>query len=110
MKTFKDLVFKPHYVASLKQSSISDPTAIIAKMRFPDGSFISVIKGDRSKTGFYCGFNSYEMLTTRTSRKNFSGQNEAVHGWVSPERITNHMKYIQRNPLTRNVGLRVKPN
>ena len=80
MKTFKDLEFKIH-------SAIADGTH--AKMRFPDGSEISIING----SGAYAGTGSYEMMSNRTKSR------EGIRGWMTPEQITRHMKYIQRNPM-----------
>ena len=79
MKTFKDLEFKQHTV-------IKDGTQAI--MKFPDGSDISIITG----SGTYSGTGAYEMMSNRTNR------GDGIRGWITPEQITAHMKYIQQNP------------
>lgn len=79
IKTFQDLEFKKHRTI---------PNGTLAKMEFPDGSKISIITGD----GTYSGTGSYEMLSNRTNRKG------GIQGWITPEEITRHMKYIQKNP------------
>lgn len=85
MKTFKDLQFNIEHFSGAKG----------ATMDFPDGSFISVMAGDREETGHYCTKGiSYEMLTNRTNRK----EGEEAKGWLSPAQISAHMRYIQTNP------------
>lgn len=78
-QTFQDLEFKQHRTI---------PNGTLAKMEFPDGSKISIITGD----GTYSGTGSYEMLSNRTNRK------DGIQGWITPEEITRHMKYIQKTP------------
>lgn len=79
MKTFKDLEFKPHPSGQGQQ----------AKMIFEDGTEISVICGS---SFYYCGVNTFEMMSDRITR------NGGVRGWLSPEQITRHMRYVQKNP------------
>lgn len=80
MKTFEDLEFKKH-------PNSNDWTK--ATMEFPDGSSISLITGG----GSYSGTRTYEMMSNRTNRQG------GIRGWVTPEQITSHMKYIQKNPM-----------
>lgn len=81
MKTFKDLEFKQHPLGGKAEQAI---------MKFPDGSSISVITGD---SVFYCTDDiSYEMMSNRSGRG-------GVRGWLSPKQISDHMRYIQKNPL-----------
>ena len=82
MKTFKDLKFKKH-------STIPEKDAKQAKMSFSDGSNISVITGSKF---FYCGPNTYEMMSSRS-------KGDGVRGHLTEKQITNHMRYVQRNPL-----------
>jgi hypothetical protein len=83
MKTFKDLVFKPHPLIKGEQ----------AKIELPDGTKISVICGNGF---FYCGEGTYEMMSDRIRI------NSGVRGWLSPKKITEHMIYVQKNPLKTN--------
>ena len=80
MKTFKDLVFKPH--------SLGVGCGIQAKTILSDGTEISVIQGKY----FYSGACTYEMMSCRVR------QNGGVRGWLTPEQITRHMIYVQKNP------------
>lgn len=82
MKTFKDLEFKSH----------PNGMGLQAKMNFPDGSEISVICG---ASHYYCGNDTFEMMSNRTNARH------GVKGWLTPEQITRHMIYIQKNPLSK---------
>ena len=79
MKTFKDLEFKQHTL-------LRDGTQ--ARMKFPDGSDISIITGSTA----YCTPGTYEMMSNRTNRA------DGIRGYMTPKQITNHMRYIQKNP------------
>lgn len=78
MKTFKDLVFETHPVGS----------GVQARITLEDGTEISVIQGEH----FYSGDVTYEMMSDRIT------SNGGVRGWLTPDKITEHMKYVQKNP------------
>ena len=80
MKTFKDLVFKNHPIGKGKQ----------ARITLNDGTEISVIYG---ALGFYSGEGTYEMMSDRIK------QNGGVRGWLTPKQITEHFRYVQKNPV-----------
>lgn len=78
MKTFKDLIFNPHPKQEGKQATIT----------MPDGTWISVIYGNN----FSSDEGTYEMMSDRIT------SNGGVRGWLTPEKITEHMIYVQKNP------------
>lgn len=83
LKTFEDLEFKTHNLI---------PGAKHAIMKFEDGSEISVVGGGAGML-YGDGETTFEMMSNRTN------SSHGVKGWLSKKQITNHMKYIQQNPL-----------
>lgn len=80
MKTFKDLKFLPHSMMAVgTQARIT-----------LNGCKISVITG---AAGMYAGTGTYEMMSDRCK------SSDGIRGWLTPEQITRHMIYIQKNPL-----------
>jgi len=78
MKTFKDLIFRPHAVFK---------EAVHARLKFDNGTYISVVGGHPTQYGN--GKTSFEIKSTITDRKN------EVIGWLSVGQITTRMKYLQ---------------
>ncbi len=80
MKTFKDLEFNPHSVAS---------GGVMAKMTFDNGMYISVIGGANGLYGN--GTTSFEIMSTITARTG-----AGVRGYLSKKQVSDHMRYIQK--------------
>ncbi len=80
MKTFKDLKFLPH-------STMAGGTQAMITL---NGCKISVITG---ASGMYAGTGTYEMMSSRAK------SSYRIRGWLTPEQITRHMIYVQKNPL-----------
>lgn len=79
MKTFKDLKFLAQTRGVGTQARIT-----------LNGCKISVITG---AAGMYAGTGTYEMMSDRCK------SSDGVRGWLTPEQITRHMIYVQKNPL-----------
>jgi len=78
MKTFANLKFKPH-----SRFTQEEPGAEQARMKFSNGTSISVIRGSRH---FYCGPGTCEVMT---------GSDEEVKGYQTPAQITKIMRELQ---------------
>ena len=81
MKTFNDLEFTPHKVA---------PNSVAAYMKFPNGTFISVVGGEQGCGLYGNGQTSFEILSSVSERKW-----QVVEGWLSKEKVTSRMRYLQ---------------
>ena len=81
MKTFSDLIFKPHAASVVRE----DPGAEIAAMQFPQGRRISVIRGSKR---FQSGLGTYEVLIDY-------GMRVELFGYQTSAQITELMKKLQ---------------
>jgi len=78
MKTFKDLRFRPHQI----------PDAVIARIDFPNGHWISVVGGGRGSGARGDGKTSFEVLSSVT-------RSHGVRGWLSKKQVSDHMRYLK---------------
>ena len=86
MKTFSDLEFKPH--ASARRAKAKNRGAEIAKMEFPAGHGISVIRGS---SFFACGPGTYEVAVYYKANKRVG----RIRRYQTSRQITEIMKELQ---------------
>ena len=80
LKTFEDIVFKPHSVYR---------NSVMASIKFPNGYSISVVGGSRTEGGCFLygnGVTSFEI---------WCSDEEDVRGWQTPEEVTEQMIRLQ---------------
>lgn len=85
MKTFKDLVFKPHAVSS----------GIIARVQFPNGYGVSVVKTEYSYGGKDGLFELAVLYNDEIHYDNPVANGDVV-GYLRPEDVTDAMLVIQK--------------
>jgi hypothetical protein len=82
MKTFEDLEFKEHKGVK---------GAVHAKIKFENGSWISVIGGGDGQLPLKGnGTTSFEIMSNVTE-KTILG----VEGWLTPSKVTERMRWLQ---------------
>jgi len=85
MKTFKDLVFKPHAVSN----------GIIARVQFPNGYGVSVVKTEYSYGGKDGLFELAVLYNDEIHYDNPIAKGDVV-GYLRPEDVTDLMSEVQR--------------
>ena len=81
MKTFKDLQIKAHPIGR---------GAVIARLEFDNGTYISVVGGPYGCGLYGNGESSFEIMSTVTERT-VSG----VEGWLTISKVSSRMRYLQ---------------
>ena len=91
MKTFKDLVFEEHKFVK---------GGVHASMKFENGNYISVVGGGKDFFLKGNGITSFEIMSSVTEKRPMG-----VECWLSPEQVTQRMRYLQIKDKKESVGI-----